>query len=304
MIEKAPELDQGPAPIPFVRRRSKPGAEGYNDNNNRESVVVIMRKQSALQAWKMLVLSLPKGIAAFVVVVAGLSLSLPLSVLLIGVPLLAATLSLSRTIMVREGRYASDWLLGKQHPAAPAVTEPAAGEQQGWRDWLLSVYKDGRSYFGILFGILQLPIGIAAFTFAIVLPVTAFAVLLSPVAYEVSMRLFDFNLFSHDWELNRLFDWNLTSAHRSWIACGVGLVLTLLQPMLLKGLGRWYAAWILSVSGTDSVRRHIPEETGSNGKLAFPLDASAVGAFPSERGVPPFGETAGSAELSAATNRS
>ncbi|MDQ6420432.1 sensor domain-containing protein [Paenibacillus sp. LHD-117] len=220
-----------------------------------------MREPSALQAWKMLVLSLPKGIAAFVVAVAGLSASLPLSVFLIGIPLLAATLVLCRSIMVREARFAAAWLQGKEQPADSAPPDPTAGEQQGWRSWLLSVLKDGRSYRSILFGILQLPIGIAAFTFAIVLPITAFAVLLSPIAYEVSMRLFDFDLFSSAWGLDRLLDWNLTSAQRSWIAGGVGLVFVLLLTPLLKGLGRWYAAWILSVSGPEPVRS--PNSEGS-----------------------------------------
>ncbi|MDQ6420429.1 sensor domain-containing protein [Paenibacillus sp. LHD-117] len=228
-----------------------------------------MRKPSALQAWKMLVLSLPKGIAAFVVIVAGLSASLPLSVFLIGIPLLAATLVLCRSIMVGEARFAAAWLQGKEQPADSAPPDPTAGEQQGWRSWLLSVLKDGRSYRSILFGILQLPIGIAAFTCAIVLPITAFAVLLSPIAYEVSMRLFDFDLFSNAWGLDQLLDWNLTSAHRSWIAGGVGLVFVLLLTPLLKGLGRWYAAWILSISGPEPVRRPNPEESYSGGAFAF-----------------------------------
>lgn len=225
----------------------------------RESVVGIMKKQSALQAWKMLVLSLPKGIAAFIVIVVGLSVSLPLSVFLVGVPLLAATLTLCKTIMVGESNQAAVWLQGQKPPADSAPPALADGEQKGWRSWLKSVLMDGRSYRGILFGIIQLPICIAAFTVAIVLPATAFAVLLSPVAYEVSMRLFDFNLFSSEWGLDQLFDWSLTAAQRSWISGGVGVILVLLLPLLLKGLGRWYAAWVLGVAGPEPARRPSPE---------------------------------------------
>lgn len=237
-----------------------------------------MKKQNALQAWNMLVLSLPKGIAAFVIAVVGLSVSLPLSVFLIGVPLLAATLVLCRTIMAGEVRDVTAWLLGREHPSVSAPSGTAAGEQQGWRSWLLSVLKDGKSYRGILFGIMQLPISIAAFTFAIVLPVTAFALLLSPIAYEVSLQLFDFNLFSSEWGLlDRLLDLDLTSAQRSWIACGVGVLFTLLLPLFLKGLGRWYAAWILSVSGPEPVHHPTLEP---------------------ERDTPHFVETLSGAELS------
>jgi hypothetical protein len=266
----------------------------------RESVVMFMKKQSALQAWKMLVLSFPKGIAAFVVIVAGLSVSLPLSVFLIGVPLLAATLAMSRSIMTQEAKYVTAWLQGREHPAGSAPPSPAAGVQQGWRSWLLSVLKDGRSYRGILFGIMQLPISIAVFTFAIVLPVTAFAVLLSPAAYEVSMRLFDFNLFSNEWGLDRLLDWDLTSAQRSWIACGVGLVFTLLLPLFLKGIGRWYAVWIMSVSGPEPVHQPNPEGAYKGGNIAFATETQEGGSIlQSEQSVPTFSETLRGVDLSA-----
>lgn len=259
----------------------------------RESVVIIMKKQSALEAWRILILSLPKGIAAFVVAVAGLSVSLPLSVFLIGLPLLAATLVLCRQIMAGEAMQVKAWLQGaKPSSVSPG---PAAEDRQGWRTWLLSVFREGRSYRGILFGIFQLPVGIAAFTIAVVLPVTAFAVLLSPAAYEVSMRLFDFNLFTHEWGLNRLFDWSLTPQQRSWIAGGAGLLFTLLLSPLLKGFCRWYAAWILSVSGPEPERRSGPVGAYTGGELAFAANENAGVMFPPSR-EPYFDETAGSAE--------
>lgn len=99
-----------------------------------------------------------------------------------------------------------------------------------------------------------------------------------------SMRLFDFDLFSSEWGLDRLLDWNLTSAQRSWIAGGIGLVFTLLLPLLLKGLGRWYAAWILSISGPEPVRRPNPEGSYSGGKFAFAMETHEGGSFQSERG--------------------
>ncbi|MCR2805565.1 sensor domain-containing protein [Paenibacillus soyae] len=226
----------------------------------------MMKKPSAFQAWELLVLSLPKGIAAFVVIVAGLSISLPLSVFLIGIPLLAFTLVLCRSIMVGEGSNVTAWLQGQKRSAANDQPKAAATEQQSWRSWLASVMKDGKSYRSILFGIVQLPISIVMFTLAIVLPATAFAVLLSPAAYEVSMRLFEFDLFSTEWGLDQLFDWNLTSAQRSWIAGGVGLVFSLLIPPLLKGLGRWYSAWILSVAGPEPVRE-VKQEVAYNREM-------------------------------------
>lgn len=246
-----------------------------------------MRKPSAMLAWRMLVLSLPKGIAAFVIIVVGLSAGLPLSVVLIGLPLLAATLLLTRTIMVEESRSAIAWLQGKDYPEEAAPANSAGGEQQGWTSWLRSVLKDGRSYRAILFGLLQLPIGIAAFTIAIVLPATAISILLSPVAYEVSMRVFEFDLFAHPWGLDRVFDFDLTSAHRSWIAGGVGFVLMLLLSPMFRGLGRLYAAWILSVAGPEPVHQPSAEAAYRPEEFAFLTENQEGAAFHLERGAPP-----------------
>lgn len=248
---------------------------------------MFMKKPSALLAWKMLVLSLPKGIAAFVAIVAGLSAGLPLSIVLIGVPLLATTLVLCRTIMVAEARSATAWLQRKEYIDVAAPPDPNAGAQQGWRSWMASVLKDGRSYRSILFAIMQLPIGIAAFTFAIVLPVTAFAFLASPVAYEISMRLFDFDLFSSEWGLNWLLNWSLTSAHRSWIAGGVGLVFALLLPPLFRGLGYLYSAWILAISGPEPVPNPAPEAAYSSSNFTFAMDTREAGTFQTESGATP-----------------
>jgi hypothetical protein len=209
-----------------------------------------MRKPSALLAWKMLITALPKGIGAFIVIIAGLSASLPLSIVLIGIPLLGGTLALGRKILMNEATYVEGWLAGKEYPAA-AAEQPLPEAQQGWKHWLRSVLKDSRSYRAILFSILQLPVGIATFTLALVLPIVAFSVLLSPLAYEASMQWFEFNLFANTWGLDRLVDWPLTAAHRSWIAGGVGAILTLLLPLMLRGLGTLYAAWILTVAGPE-----------------------------------------------------
>ncbi|MHA7966726.1 sensor domain-containing protein [Paenibacillus sp. CAU 1782] len=231
-----------------------------------------MRKPSALLAWKMLITALPKGIVAFIIIVAGLSASLPLSIIFIGVPLLVGTLALSRKMLVNEARYAEGWLAGKEYPAI-ASEQPLPEAQQGWKQWMMSVLKDSRSYRAILFGILQLPIGIATFTMALVLPIVAFSVMLSPLAYEISMRLFSFNLFENTWGLDQLVNWQLTAAHRSWIAGGVGLILALLLPLMLRGLAYLYAAWILTVAGQEPTHSQViaPTSTFDERQSSFEL---------------------------------
>ena len=228
-------------------------------------VVKVMKKNkkpSASKAWKMLLLSLPKGIAVFVTVVAGLSVSLPLSVFLIGLPLLAETLVLCGRMMASERVKAESWSKGEASlQAADRASDPS---QQTWKGWraLLAVLGKGRSYRGLLYGLLQLPIGIAAFTLAIVLPVTAWAVLLSPLAYQISIRMYDFNLFAAD-SVPWMWLPDLSPFERSWVAAGVGAVLVLLMPAILRALGRLYAAAVRAIAGpedrsaaADSIETH------------------------------------------------
>ncbi|TJY39764.1 hypothetical protein E5161_17610 [Cohnella pontilimi] len=225
-----------------------------------------MKKQSAGRAWTMLILSLPKGMASLLTVVAGLSVSLPLSVFLIGLPLLAETLVLSTRMMDAERRYTDHWRNGSTDE--PIVTSEHTGQWKGWKA-LLAVLVQGRSYRSLLYGLLQLPIGIAAFVAAIVLPVTAWAVMLSPLAYQVSVRMYAYDLFADDYLMNSLFaDWS--SYLRSWVYGGVGLVLVLLVPVILRAMGRLYAGWVKSISGKQ------PRNTPAIEQEAMPISMDAL----------------------------
>ncbi|WP_019914819.1 sensor domain-containing protein [Paenibacillus sp. HW567] len=206
-----------------------------------------MKKQSSVKAWTLLVMSLPKGIAAFVIAVAGVCVSVPLIIVWVGLPLLAATLAACRRMMVQEEQVVEGWIQGDH--GQPARTDgPVPQRGDGWRS-VFTLLGQGQTYRGIIYSLAQLPIGIAGFTFAIVLPATAFGVLLSPLAYLVSDRLFSFELFSYDNTWRFLLS-DMSSYERSWVAGGIGLVLVLLLPLILRKLGRLYAAWVRTVSST------------------------------------------------------
>lgn len=225
------------------------------------------KKPSAWQAWKMLLLSLPKGIAAFVTIVVGLSISLPLSVFLIGLPLLAETLLLGRRMMEAESCTVNQWQNSGGNTASgeTASSRIQPREWQGWRH-LLAVLGQGRSYRSILYGLFQLPVGIAAFTLAIVLPVTSWAVMLSPLAQQVSMRLYSFDLFSYNEFLSIVYP-NGSSYAYSWIAAGVGAILVLIMPAILRAIGRMYAAWVRMAAGPEEVPV-VSETVETNGPAA------------------------------------
>lgn len=204
-----------------------------------------MKKQSASGAWAMLVMSLPKGIASFVIAVAGVCVSLPLILLWVGLPLLTATLAACQWMMGKEQQYVGAWI-GEGH-----IQPQNSGQQRiaGWNGLRLlgDLLGQGRTYRGLTYSLAQLPVGVAGFTTAIVLTATTFACLVSPLAYKVSMSLFDFDLFESDSVLVLFFP-DLTSYGRSWLACVIGVVLLILLPFLLRITGRWYASWVQLIS--------------------------------------------------------
>lgn len=207
-----------------------------------------MKKQSAVKAWAMLVMSLPKGIMAFVIAVVGLSVSLPLVILWVGLPMLAVTFTACCRLMNNEQQVVEAWLQedSQKHSAAD---KQISIHWNGCRS-LWSLLGQGRTYLGILYSLMQLPLGIVGFTLAIVLPVTAYSVMLSPLAYKVSSKFFAFDLFASDWGLHPLVP-EMTSYERSWVAGVVGLVLVFVLPFLLRKIGLLYASFIQAIAARD-----------------------------------------------------
>jgi hypothetical protein len=220
-----------------------------------------MKKQTASGAWGILIASLPRAIAAFVVAVAGISIGVPLAVLFIGLPVLAATLIGCRELMVGERRLISAWEGGglKFNDRLSETYNTQGAEQQGgWRGWLATMAA-GYNYRGLVYGILQLPISIAAFTLAVVIPITAIALTLSPLADMVSSSLFSFDLFAGQWLLDHSILAGWSSFQRSMVVAGIGAVFLLLTPPILRSLGRLYAAWINWICGSTAITKSEPQ---------------------------------------------
>ena len=203
-------------------------------------------------------LSLPKGILAFVIAVTGLCASLPLIIVWVGLPLLAFTLAWCRSLLSSEERVVTAWSEGTRGNIQSADVHSPAFRWAGLRS-LGQMLRDGASYRGILYSLLQLPAGIAGFTLALVLPLTAFSALLSPLAQRFSSSVFSYDLNLLDPEFF-FFLSSASSDERAWILCGLGFALLLILPLLLVGIGRVYAAWISKVAGTHPHSARIPTE--------------------------------------------
>jgi hypothetical protein len=207
----------------------------------------------AIASWKLLLGSLPRGIVAFVIAVAGLSVGLPLAVFAVGLPILAGMLAVCERILDMDRRLIAAWESpqAKSPPLRFGLQETIADlRKEGWRGWL-GVLRDARQYRNLAYGIGHFPVSILAFVLVLVIPVTAAALLLSPAAELVSSRMFSFSLFEDDLIMQWIFpEWS--SFQRSWFNTGLGVLLLLATPFLLRKLSACYAAWIRWISGAPS----------------------------------------------------
>lgn len=182
-----------------------------------------------------LMLSMATGILAFTFVVTGLSLSLGLAILIIGLPVAVAFLSATRLLSVAEVHLLKA-LVGDEAFEAPALLPGGAG----WWERLKSLVGDRRTWTSLLYFVLHLPLGIAYFTVLFSFLAVGLSLLLVPVAglFHVTGRL----------DLGGVF---YLGAHPqlSMLLCGlVGLALVPLTFHLALLLGRfqiWLARHLL-----------------------------------------------------------
>ena len=124
-----------------------------------------------------LLLSLPVGIFAFTWVVTGLSLSLGLLVLLVGLPLLVFFLGSFRALGLAEGRLV-EALLDVRMPRRP----PLLPGGRRWTERLGNLFKDGFTWTSLLYLLLRMPLGILYFTIGVTAFSLSFAFLAMPLA--------------------------------------------------------------------------------------------------------------------------
>lgn len=124
-----------------------------------------------------MLLSLVTGIFFFTWVVTGLSLSVSLLILIVGIPVLLLFLGSVRVLSLVEGRII-EALLGVRMPRRPAYTD----RSQGWLARIGAMFSDGRTWLTMLYFVLMLPLGVAYFSIATTLLSTSLALVFGPLA--------------------------------------------------------------------------------------------------------------------------
>ncbi len=140
-----------------------------------------------------MLLALATGIFYFTWATAGVSMSLGLSVLIIGIPFILLFLGTVRLISLVEGRVV-EVLLGERMPRRPLY--PRAN---GLIEHIKLMLKDSRTWLTLLYMIAMLPLGIVYFTTMVTGIVTSLGLMLAPFVqlwvvnrYEhVSVQLLD-----------------------------------------------------------------------------------------------------------------
>jgi len=123
-----------------------------------------------------LLLTLVTGIVYFTFAVTGLSLSIGLAILIIGVPFFLVFIGVSRVIALAEGRLVES-MLGTRMPRRPRYPDRETPLLQRIGEML----KDPRTWGTLLYQLLMLPLGVFYFTFAVVGIIVSLATFLAPI---------------------------------------------------------------------------------------------------------------------------
>ncbi|MFZ6696004.1 sensor domain-containing protein [Stenotrophomonas acidaminiphila] len=175
-----------------------------------------------------MLLSLVTGVFFFTWVVTGLSLSVSLMILIIGIPVLLLFLGSVRVLSLVEGRII-EALLGVRMPRRPMYTD----RSQGWLARIGAMFTDVRTWLTMLYFVLMLPLGVVYFSIATTLLSTSLALVFVPLAdvaldQPVNLWINDVNMGDGVWL------WPL--------AVAAGLVLLFATLHLARAIGRLHGA--------------------------------------------------------------
>ncbi|QCO67307.1 hypothetical protein E5843_05050 [Luteimonas yindakuii] len=140
-----------------------------------------------------MVLALATGIFYFTWVVAGLSLSAGLAILIIGIPFVILFFGSVRILSLVEGRIV-EVMLGERMPRRPLYNARGRSILQRIGD----MFTDPRSWSTLLYMLLMLPLGIFYFTVAVAMGSLSLGLLVAPLAllpgFELNVWMFGFDL--------------------------------------------------------------------------------------------------------------
>lgn len=182
-----------------------------------------------------LMLAFPLGLAYFIFLAVGLPLGLGLTILWIGIPILALVFAGSWGFAGLE-RQSAIHLLGAR---VPPRTPPPVQEELGFWKKVYAFYTNPATWKGMGFLLVKLPLGIVTFMVLVTLLAITAAFLFAPVAvYTMDWEDFGDDIYYTD---ATYWSWEVDTFPEAFLCSGIGVVLLFVALNLLNGLAFLWA---------------------------------------------------------------
>lgn len=170
------EAERVTAPLPAKKLATEKDAKSL-----AASFFGIVSDSRAWGALMYMLLSIATGVIYFTIVVTGLSLSLGMAILIIGIPIMLLFLAVVRAVSLAEGRLV-EALLGERMPRRPSPGPSETGILKRILWWL----KDYRTWTTIIYMLLMLPLGVIYFSVIVTALSLSMSLIVGPVVQLVS----------------------------------------------------------------------------------------------------------------------
>lgn len=186
-----------------------------------------------------MLLALVTGILYFTFAMVGLSMSLSLSILIIGVPVFLAFIAVARVIALGEGRLI-EAISGERMPRRPVHPGPP----RGWLTRIVDMLADARTWTTLAYFIVMLPLGIIYFVIAVVGLSVGFALIATaPLAIGVRLGLWHAQIIGlEDWQPIGIWSHSIPGVIALAVLIGlIGVLVITILLHLARGIGRLHA---------------------------------------------------------------
>ncbi|MFB7557801.1 sensor histidine kinase [Streptomyces brevispora] len=246
---------------PDTRDHERPGT-GFGDRPaERHFFPAWLRAPLEGRTWRefaYLLLSLPISVVLFSFAITMVSLSAGLLITFLGIPVLAAGLSVCRGFGAMERARARGLL--KLDVPAPA---PVRGRTGGLMSWVGAVLKSGVSWRHLLYSVLHFPWAVFAFSVSLTFWSWGWAALTYPLwhwVFPTHVGVSGIQLYgdaTHQVYLDSTFDLGATSA--------MGLVIVLITPWIIRGLASVDRLMVAGLLGPSRLATRVTELESDRG---------------------------------------